>query len=570
MTISSINSNLASLLAQVNIGNATTATSNDVSALSSGNRITSAATDVAALAAGTGLASQVNVLTSSIADAAQGSSLLQVADGGLAQIQSILQRQQAIATSAESGSLSATQLGFLNQEFQALTTEINNIANQTNFNGVSLLNGGIAGANTLQTANNASAQAYTITGTSTNADVTAAATFATVGTANDTTFYGALSGGTFTVKTDVTATNYDISYSINGSTYSTANTGAFADGGAGTATLSNGVGTITLHLASLAAPSAGNDLILQNNLNSSFAGATAYSVRQILSAADATSPTTGAKIANSAIVAAASNGEDSTNGSLLAGFTGANVVVQSALFNGINAPSISGFSANVTGTTANTLSLQLNGQTYTTGAISGTTTNVVAATFAGSNTAGYGVFYLNGNTSSNEQVTIDFAALSDTHIDLTTTNGTTSLINALNNVFGGGGNGLTFQVGTSASNTIGVTLASSTSSTLFANVTQDVLSQGDATTAGNAVQAALNTVTAYRATVGANEEQFNFATSALTSAQQNESAAKSALLDTDVAATSTTFATNQVQLQAGIAVLAQANQLQQNLLKLLP
>jgi len=50
---------------------------------------------------------------------------------------------------------------------------------------------------------------------------------------------------------------------------------------------------------------------------------------------------------------------------------------------------------------------------------------------------------------------------------------------------------------------------------------------------------------------------------------QNQGAARSNLLDTDVAATSTAFATAQVQLQAGIAVLAQANQLQQNLLKLI-
>src|ERR1700753_1766231 len=104
MSISSINNNEAALLAQLNISNANSATTNEVAALSSGNRIVSAATDVAALATGSALASQVSTLNTSLTVASQGSSLLQVADGALSQIQSILQRQQAIATQAQSGS----------------------------------------------------------------------------------------------------------------------------------------------------------------------------------------------------------------------------------------------------------------------------------------------------------------------------------------------------------------------------------------------------------------------------------------------------------------------------------
>ena len=151
MSISSINSNLAALLAQVNIGNATTATSNNVSALSSGNRIVTASTDVAALAVGSALQSQVSTLNTVVSGLSQGSSLLQVADGGLAQIQSILQRQQAIAAQAQSGSLSDTQRGFLDQEFQGLTQQIDSLAQNTNFNGVSLLNGSIQGGTNIST-----------------------------------------------------------------------------------------------------------------------------------------------------------------------------------------------------------------------------------------------------------------------------------------------------------------------------------------------------------------------------------------------------------------------------------
>ncbi len=144
MAISSINSNLAALLAQQNIGNATQATSNNVAALSSGSRIVQASSDVAALATGTALQSQVTILNTALTVASQGNSLLQVADGALAQVQGILQRQQAIATQAQSGSLSATQLGFLNQEFQNLTDEIDRLSGSTNFNGVNLLTGALS------------------------------------------------------------------------------------------------------------------------------------------------------------------------------------------------------------------------------------------------------------------------------------------------------------------------------------------------------------------------------------------------------------------------------------------
>ena len=166
MSITSINTNQAALVAQVNIGNANTATSDNVKALSSGSRIVNASTDVAALSTGTALQSQVNVLNTALTVASQGSSLLQVADGALAQIQSILQRQQAIATSAQSGSLSDTQRGFLDQEFQSLTKQVDQLSDSTNFNGVKLLNGAISqslNSTVSSNASTASSGSYTVT-----------------------------------------------------------------------------------------------------------------------------------------------------------------------------------------------------------------------------------------------------------------------------------------------------------------------------------------------------------------------------------------------------------------------
>ncbi len=140
---SSINTNIAAYYAQANIASASVATSSDVARLSSGNRIIQAADDVAALATGTSLANQVSALRTAQTNAAQGNSLLQVADGALAQIQTILQQQKSIALQAGSGSLTDTDRGFLNQQFQALSGQIDNLTRSTTFNGVGLIDGSL-------------------------------------------------------------------------------------------------------------------------------------------------------------------------------------------------------------------------------------------------------------------------------------------------------------------------------------------------------------------------------------------------------------------------------------------
>jgi flagellin len=128
---------------------------------------------------------------------------------------------------------------------------------------------------------------------------------------------------------------------------------------------------------------------------------------------------------------------------------------------------------------------------------------------------------------------------------------------------------LTFQVGSTSSDTIGVSLQSVSSNTLFDGVAQNVSTASAAATAYTAVTDALNTIGSARASVGALELEFQYASAAAQSGSQNEAAAASDLLNTNVASTSTQFSTDQVVEQAGISVLAQANQLPQDALKLL-
>lgn len=158
MSINSINTNLAAFSAQANIGRASNAASSSIARLSSGSRIVRASDDVAALSVGTSLRTNVTTLRVALINASQGSSLLQVADGALSQLTEILQRQKSIAVQAGSGSLTSAERGFLNQEFQNLTQEVDRIASQTNFNGVNLLDGTLFDRNDVATQDNAASQ----------------------------------------------------------------------------------------------------------------------------------------------------------------------------------------------------------------------------------------------------------------------------------------------------------------------------------------------------------------------------------------------------------------------------
>ncbi len=109
--------------------------------LSAGKRLTQASDDVADLVIGSALTSQTTDLRAQLSNFAQGASLLQVADAGLGQQADILDRQKALATEASSGTLSDATRGALNQEFQGLTQELDQISGSTNFNGVPLLDG---------------------------------------------------------------------------------------------------------------------------------------------------------------------------------------------------------------------------------------------------------------------------------------------------------------------------------------------------------------------------------------------------------------------------------------------
>jgi flagellin len=96
----------------------------------------------------------------------------------------------------------------------------------------------------------------------------------------------------------------------------------------------------------------------------------------------------------------------------------------------------------------------------------------------------------------------------------------------------------------------------------------DVTSKTTADQASDAITTAVNTLNNARANLGASQNRIEFAAANIATAVENTEAARSDLMDLDVAAEMSTLTSRQILLQAGVAMLAQANQLPQTLLKL--
>jgi flagellin len=109
--------------------------------LSTGTRVNSASDDAAGLAIGSKMTSQINGLTQASRNANDAISLLQTADGAAIEIGDMLQRMRELAVQAANGTNDTNDIANLNKEFAALATEIDRVADDTEFNGLAVLKG---------------------------------------------------------------------------------------------------------------------------------------------------------------------------------------------------------------------------------------------------------------------------------------------------------------------------------------------------------------------------------------------------------------------------------------------
>lgn len=134
MSLSILN-NISSLSAQNQLNLTQASLSKTLQQLSSGSRINSGADDAAGLAIADGLNANITALTQSTRNATDGVGMLQVADGALSQITSLLNRAVTLATESSTGTVSNSQRTALDAEFSAIKTEIDTIGQKTTYNG---------------------------------------------------------------------------------------------------------------------------------------------------------------------------------------------------------------------------------------------------------------------------------------------------------------------------------------------------------------------------------------------------------------------------------------------------
>jgi flagellin len=141
-----LNTNVASMVAQNSLTSSGTQLASALQQLSSGLRVNTAADDAAGYAIAQGMTSQINGLNQAARNANDGVSLTQTASGAMTEIVNDLQTMRDLAVESLNATNSSNDRADLNAQFSQLAADINNVAANTQFNGVNLLDGSFQGA----------------------------------------------------------------------------------------------------------------------------------------------------------------------------------------------------------------------------------------------------------------------------------------------------------------------------------------------------------------------------------------------------------------------------------------
>ncbi len=513
-----LNTNIASLNAQNNLSTSQASLATSLQRLSSGLRINSASDDAAGLAISQQFTTQINGTNQAVRNANDAVSEAQTTAGALNTIVNNLQSIRTLAVEAANGSNSASDRSALNNQVQQQIAEISQIAQQTTFNGLNVLNGTSGttvyqvGANVGDTISVSLGQGVAANQIGQYSTLTGAAvTTAELTSTSSVT----LSNGTSTVTVGPSA-SYAGATSFQDGTSAYAKAAAVNAAGLQglTATAATSVGD-TAAFATIVGATAGT------NTSNTFA-ATTYGLTingtVIYGTNNAVNTSlSGAQVAAQINLFTGSTGVTATIGDGTNGTTSGALILSNT--DGSNITAVQTYAAGAAGT---------GGATAGTAASGGTGTTAAVAT-TGAGTTSYGKVTL---TDANP------VTISD--------QGT-----------GGGSAALGFTTGN----------ATTLGTASLAN--QNVLTVAGANSTITSVDSALATVSAFQSQLGAIQNRFTAAVSNLTSTAQNLTQSRSTIQDADFAAETANLTQSQVLEQAGISVLAQANQQPQLILKLL-
>src|SRR5271157_279787 len=244
--------NIPSLAAENQLKVTSMGLQNTLYRLSTGSRINSGADDAAGLAIANGLGANVTALTQSGLNATEGAGKLQVADGALSQVTTLLNRAVTLATESANGTINdGSQRQALDAEFTAIKAEIDRIGTNTTYNGSAIFAGGGTNFNQIVGDNaGAAGLATAVSGTLAIKTTGGATIYTTQGGANGDKTVGAVINDINSSGTGLVATLNDKGFLVvtdaeNRGT-SAANqltadalTGAFQIGGAATGAFDN-------------------------------------------------------------------------------------------------------------------------------------------------------------------------------------------------------------------------------------------------------------------------------------------------------------------------------------------
>ena len=142
--------NLSAMNSNRQLGVTSSTLAKSTEKLSSGYKINRAADDAAGLSISEKMRRQIRGLTQASANAQDGISCVQTAEGALAEVEDMLQRMNELAVKAENGTLTAEDREAVDAEVQQLVSEIDRVASTTTFNEQNLLNGDFAAGKDLQ------------------------------------------------------------------------------------------------------------------------------------------------------------------------------------------------------------------------------------------------------------------------------------------------------------------------------------------------------------------------------------------------------------------------------------
>ena len=145
--MSVVNTNVGASIAQAALVRNERALGSAMEQLSTGRKISSAADNASGLAISSRMTAQIRGLDQAVSNANDAISMVATAEGALDEVGSMLQRVRELAVQAGTGTTSAKDRTYLNEEYKALMLEIDRIADNTEWNGGKILNGSAGGTN---------------------------------------------------------------------------------------------------------------------------------------------------------------------------------------------------------------------------------------------------------------------------------------------------------------------------------------------------------------------------------------------------------------------------------------